>query len=114
MNEHNKTGMSQVSAISKAQKYSMNNYWKHLEFFFQKKVFWKKKFKKYFLKKVGQCRKTQKRAFRLIQRFYKPKTSKKNARGYPLIDFENFRKKSHSAEKTQRGDPLVSPLHLEA
>ena len=46
--------------------------------------------------------------------FYKPKTSK-NARGYPLIKFENFRKKSHSAErKTQRGDPLVSPVLLEA
>ena len=27
----NKTGTSQVGAISKAQKYSMNNYWKHLE-----------------------------------------------------------------------------------
>ena len=38
----------------------------------------------------------------------------KNARGYPLIEFENFRKKSHSAEKTQSGDPLVSPLLLEA
>ena len=33
----NKTGTSQISAISKAQKYSMNNYWKHLE-----KVFFKK------------------------------------------------------------------------
>ena len=28
----------------------------------------------------------------------------KNSRGYPLIEFENFRKKSHSAEKTQRGE----------
>ena len=45
--------------------------------------------------------------------FYKPKPSK-NAREYPLIKFENFRKKSHSAEKTQRGDPLVSPVLLEA
>ena len=27
----NKTGSSQVGAISKAQKYSKNNYWKHLE-----------------------------------------------------------------------------------
>ena len=26
-----KTGSSQVGAISKAQKYSKNNYWKHLE-----------------------------------------------------------------------------------
>ena len=38
----------------------------------------------------------------------------KNARGYPLIESENFRKKkSHSAEKkTQSGDPLVSPAVL--
>ena len=38
--------------------------------------------------------------------FYKPKISK-NEREYPLIKFKKFRKKSHSAEKTQRGDPLV-------
>ena len=37
--------------------------------------------------------------------FYKPKTSK-NARGYPLIKFENFRKKSHSAEKNPKGGPF--------
>ena len=46
--------------------------------------------------------------------FYKPKTSK-NARGYPLKNFENFRRKSHSAEKKPKGgDPLVSPVLLEA
>ena len=42
----NKTGSSQVGAISKAQKYSKNNYWKHLEkFFFQKsfEIFFRKK-----------------------------------------------------------------------
>ena len=52
----NKTGTSQVGAISKAQKYSRNNYWKHLEkidFFSNKTIF---------LKKVAQCRKTQKEA----------------------------------------------------
>ena len=43
--------------------------------------------------------------------FYKPKTSKK-CKGYPLMTFENFRKVSQSAEKTQRGDPLVSPAVL--
>ena len=37
---NNKTGSSQVGAISKAQKYSKNNYWKHLEkLFFSKKKF---------------------------------------------------------------------------
>ena len=35
--------------------------------------------------------------------FYKPKTFIKNARGYPLIKFEIFRKKSHSAEKKPFG-----------
>ena len=45
--------------------------------------------------------------------FYKPKTSK-NARGYSLIKFENFQKKSHSAEKNPKGAPLVSPVLLEA
>ena len=37
--------------------------------------------------------------------FYKPKTSKK-CKGYPLIKFENFRKKSHSAEKNPKGGPF--------
>ena len=37
----NKTGSSRVGAISKAQKYSRNNYWKNLEknIFFSKKIF---------------------------------------------------------------------------
>ena len=37
----NKTGSSQVGAISKAQKYLRNNYWKHLQkfFFLQKNYF---------------------------------------------------------------------------
>ena len=30
----------------------------------------------------------------------------KNARGYPLIESENFRKKSHSAEKNPKGGPF--------
>ena len=90
----NKTGSSQVGAISKAQKYSKNNYWKLLE----KLCFSKKNFenfffeKKYFFRKSHNAEKLKKRPFRLIKRFYKPKTSK-NARGYPLIESENFRKK---------------------
>ena len=74
------------------------------EIFFRKKVF--------FL--VAKCRKTQKRPFRLIQRFLQTENFKKNARGYPLINFKNFRKKSHSAEKNPNGGPLVSPVLLEA
>ena len=45
MSGRNKTGTSQVGAISKAQKYSMNNYWKHLEKKLSK-VFLEKNFKK--------------------------------------------------------------------
>ena len=41
-----------------------------------------------------------------INVFYKPKTSKK-CKGYPLIKFENFQKKSHSAEINPKGNPLV-------
>ena len=37
--------------------------------------------------------------------FYKPKTSKK-CKLYPLIKFENYRKKSHSAEKKPKGGPF--------
>ena len=40
----------------------------------------------------------KKRPFKLIRHFHKPKS----ASGYPLIEFENFRKKSHIAEKTPR------------
>ena len=42
----NKTGSSQVGAISNAQKYSKNNYWKLLE-----KLFFSKKFLKIFFRK---------------------------------------------------------------
>ena len=61
-----------------------------------KKVFLEKNFSKnVFFNKVGQCRKTQKRPFRLIQCFHKltNRKLKKNAMGYPSIEFENFRKK---------------------
>ena len=41
--QYHQTGSSQVDAISKAQKYSRNNYWKHLQkkYFFSKKLFLK-------------------------------------------------------------------------
>ena len=95
----NKTGTSQVGAISKAQKYSRNNYWKHLKRinFFSKKVF--------FLKKSRTMPKNSKRShLGSLNVFYKPNTSK-NSRGYRLIEFENFRKKVESIvpKKTQRG-----------
>ena len=95
----NKTGSSQVGAISKAQKYSKNNYWKHLEKFFSKKnieIFFSKKV--FFLENRTMPQKVKKRPFRLIERFYKPKTSK-NA----IDRIRKFsKKKSHSAEKKRK------------
>ena len=83
--------------ISKAQKYSRNKYWEHLEknFFSKKNTFFKTSHK-------GE--KLKKRPFRLIKRFYKRKTSKK-CKGYPLTEFEKFRKKVIFIlpKKTQRG-----------
>ena len=113
----NKTGSSQVGAISKAQKYSRNNYWKHLQKinFFQNNFFCEK----FFRNKSHNAEKLKKRPFRLIKRFYKPKTSKK-CKGYPLIESVNFRKKSrivpkkNQTKKTKRNKPLVSHLLLEA
>ena len=82
--QENKTGTSPVGAISEAQKCSS-----------------------FFYKKVAQCRaeKLKKSPFSLVKRFYKPKISKK-CKGVPLIEFENFRKKSHSAEKKPKGGPF--------
>ena len=52
---------------------------------------------------MPQCQKLKKRPFRLIKRFYKPKTSKK-CKEYPLIEVKNVREKSRIApKKTQRG-----------
>ena len=65
-------------------------------FFFEKKVFFKSQ----------NAEKLKKRPFRLIQRFLQTENFKKNARGYPLINFKNFRKKSHSAEKNPKGGPF--------
>ena len=96
--KENKTGSSQVGAISKAQKYSKNNYWKHLENYFQKKF---SKFffeKKYFFRKSHNAEKLKKRPFRLIKRFYKPKTSKK-CKGLPFDRIRKFSKKSRIVPK---------------
>ena len=46
--------------------------------------------------------------------FYKPKTSKK-CKGLPFDKIRKFSKKSRIVpKKTQGGDPLVSPVFLEA
>ena len=102
--KENKTGSSQVGAISKAQKYSKNNYCKHLEKFFSKKFlkfFFRKKY--FFFRKSHNAEKLKKRPFRLIKRFYKPKTSKK-CKGLPFDRIRKFSKKSRIVpKKTQRG-----------
>ena len=105
----NKTGSSQVGAISKAQKYSKNNYWKRLEkFFFEKSIFFRKSL---------NAEKLKKRPFRLIKRFYKPKTSKK-CKGLPFDRIRKFSKKSSivpkKRKKSNERKPLVSHLLLEA
>ena len=86
----NKTGSSQAGAITKAQKYSRNNYWKHLKknIFFQKNMFLEF-FKSIFLKKLHNAEKLKKRPFRLIKRFYKLKTSKK-CKGVPFDRIRKF------------------------
>ena len=49
----------------------------------------------------------KKRPFRLIKRFYKPKTLKNaKIKGYPLIELENFRKKSRIVPKKPKGGTL--------
>ena len=75
---------SPVGAISKAQKYSRN----------------------IFLK-VAQCHKKLERGhLGSLNVFRNRKFQKKNARGFPLIEFGNFRKKSHSAETNPKGGPF--------
>ena len=111
-----KTGSSQVGAISKAQKYSKNNYWKHLEKFFSKKKFEFFFRKKYFFRKSHNAEKLKKRPFRLIKRFYKPKTSKK-CKGLPFDRILKFSKKSRivpkKSKKLNERKLLVSHLLLE-
>ena len=65
---------------------TIGNIWKKLFFFFKKKYLVKKLHKKVWLKNLKRGH------LGSLNVFYKPKTSK-NARGYPLINFENFRKK---------------------
>ena len=89
----NKTGSSQVGAISKAQKYSKNNYWKHLEkLFFQKKML-KFFFEKSIFLKSRTMPKNSKRGHSGSLNVFTNRKLQKNARGYPLIESENFRKK---------------------
>ena len=87
---------------------TIGNNWK---IFLKKSIFGKKNFpKKVFFKKSRTMPKNSKRPFRLIQPFYKPKTSKKCKR-VPFDRIRKFSKKSHSAKKT-KGETLWSRLYF--
>ena len=55
----------------------------------------------YFFRKSHNAEKLEKRPFRLIKRFYKPKTSKK-CKGLPFDRIRKFSKKSRIVPKKKR------------
>ena len=97
----NKMGSSHVGAISKAQKYSKNNYWKLLEKNFSKRMlsFF---YEKIFFLESRTMSKNSKRGHSGSLNVFPNRKLQKNARGYPLIESENFQKKSHCAEKKRK------------
>ena len=83
-----------------------------MEKFFQKK-FEKFFFEKKFFLESRTMPKNSKRGHSGSLNVFTNRKLQKNARGYPLIESENFRKKSRIVpKKTQGGDPLVSPAVL--
>ena len=82
---------------------------KKLKFFFRKKVFFKKS---------PAMPKNSKRGHSGSLNVFTNRKLRKNARGYPLIESENFRKKSRivpkKRKKSNERKPLVSHLLLEA
>ena len=92
----NKTGTSQVGAISKAQKAQNIFFWKNLKF-------WKKIFFRKMSRSAGKCKRG---TFLIYKHAFCSQI--KNSKGGPFGDIKNISKeKSHSAEKIERGDPLV-------
>ena len=90
--------------LKNIQRTTIGNVWKN--YFFQKKILKIFFRKKYFFRKLHNAEKLKKRPFRLIKRFYKPKTSKK-CKGFPFDRIRKFsKKKSHSAEKKPKGGPF--------
>ena len=85
----NKTGSSQVGAIYKAQKYSRNNYWKHL----QKIIFKKIIFEIFFETIIFLSRtmlKNSKRGHSGSLNVFTNRKLQKKCKGYPLIESVNF------------------------
>ena len=69
--------------------------------------------KKYLVKKLQNARKPKRGHLGSLNVFYKLKTSK-NCKGVPFERTRKFSKKVAYCRKTHRGDPLVSPVVLEA
>ena len=86
--------------LKNIQRTTIGNIWKN--YFFQKKIEIFFSEKSIIFRKSHNAEKLKKRPFRLIKRFYKPKTSK-NCKGLPFDRVRKFSKKtSHSAEKIKR------------
>ena len=111
-------GSSQVGAISKAQKYSKNNYWKRLEKFFQKNFL--NFFSKNTFLESRTMPKNSKRGHSGSLNVFTNRKLQKKCKGLPFDRIRKFsKKKSHSAEKkrkksNERKPSLVSHLLLEA
>ena len=76
-----------------------------LKFFFEKSIFLESR----------AMPKNSKRGHSGSLNVFTNRKLQKNAKGYPLIESENFRKKSRIVpKKTKRKKPLVSHLLLEA
>ena len=84
------------------------------KYFFFKKIIFEIFFRKKVFFKLHNAEKLKKRPFRLIQRFLQTENFKK-MQGVPFDKIRKFSKKSRIVpKKTQSGDPLVSPVLLEA
>ena len=91
--------------LKNIQRTTIGNIWKKIIFFFKKSIFLESR----------TMPKNSKRGHSGSLNVFTNRKLQKNARGYPLVESENFRKKSRIVpKKTQRGDPLVSPVLLEA
>ena len=56
--------------------------------------------------------KNSKEAIQAHSTFLQTENHKKNARGYPLTEFENFRKKVAYCRKKPKGETLCSRLYF--
>ena len=91
-------------SLKNIQGTTIENNWKKIIFFP----------KKYLVKKSHKAEKPKKWSFRLIQRFLQTENFKK-MQGVPFDEIRKVSEKvAECRKKTQRGEPLVSPVLLEA